>query len=605
VYDAIGFGNEDSEVIQNTRKILSFSYYDLPSNLKACLLYLGMFPEDHFIDKKSLIWRWIIEGFVPDKEGMGSYEQGEICFNMLVNKSLIRWIEHDIEDSDEKAGCRVHDMVLDLIRTMSRDLNFVTIHDMEQHDTTCSRAKQTSRVCRLALHGSGTEGKFSIAKEHVRSFNAIGCGVSRMPLLLGFKVLRVLVIEECDFLEGHCLEHLGELVQLRYLGLLKTRVKLPERIGHDLKFLEILDVTGSLIRELPPSVGELQNLRCLWAHEGTRMKGEIGKLTCLEELQLHSVDECPNFFTELGKLTNLMVLKISYRECEEKVLIESLCKLHKILSLDISSTWFQERASLLNTELAHVPVQSLEDLAPSSRLRRFMLPGIFIPRMPSWIDSMCVPLLSMLWLYLEVFEARDLQVLGRLPSLVLLFIVSKEEKRITYTFSSAEFHKLEWLGTNAEISLGEGALPRLKKLLYNARVGRKDKLVPWNNNCPLLNDVDCQLDCTNSGRMEVKAAKAVLRNHGNIRDLKIDLKNYNRKTAQIIDALESIPGDQRELRRMITSLETLLRDAAEPRVGRYGEQELRGFVTKFKTLLHDVAGTGQEEEVRACTTPSY
>jgi hypothetical protein len=56
---------------------------------------------------------------------------------------------------------------------------------------------------------------------------------------------------------------------------------------------------------------------------------------------------------------------------------------------------------------------------------------------------------------------------------------------------------------------------------------------------------------------------------------------------------------------MITALETLLPDAAEPRVGRYGEQELRGFVTKFKTLLHDVAGTDQEEEVRACTTPSY
>jgi hypothetical protein len=259
-----------------------------------------MFPEDQFIQKKSLIWRWVIEGFVPDKEGMWSYEQGEICFNMLVNKSMIRWVERVNMMNDEEAGCRVHDMVLDLIRTMSLDLNFVTIHDIEQHGI-CSRGKQTSKVRRLALHGSYTEHKPSIAEEHVRSFNAIGCG--RMPLLLGFKVLRVLVIEECCFLEGHCLEHLGKLVQLRYLGLVKTRVKLPEGIGHDLKFLEILDVRGGMISELPPSVGELWNLRCLWADEGTRMKGEIGKLTWLEELQLYSVDECPNFCTELGKLT--------------------------------------------------------------------------------------------------------------------------------------------------------------------------------------------------------------------------------------------------------------------------------------------------------------
>jgi disease resistance protein RPM1 len=171
VYDAIGFGNEDNEVIQNTRKILSFSYYDLPSDLKACLLYLGMFPEDHFIRKKPLIWRWIIEGFVPDKEGMGSYEHGEICFNMLVNKSMIRWISpKDIngkyEGGGAGGGCRVHDMVLELISTMSRELNFVTVHDMKQQGI-CSRGKQNGRVRRLALHGSSTEHNTIIAKGHV------------------------------------------------------------------------------------------------------------------------------------------------------------------------------------------------------------------------------------------------------------------------------------------------------------------------------------------------------------------------------------------------------------------------------------------------------
>jgi hypothetical protein len=314
-------------------------------------------------------------------------------------------------------------------------------------------------------------------------------------------------------------------------------------------------------------------------------------LTCLEELQLYSVDECPNFFTELGKLMNLRVVRITYNECEEKALAESVCNLHKIQSLNCSCTRFNEVVNFLKIKLAHVRVRSLEDLAPSSRLCHFILAGIVIPRMPSWIDSLCIPLLSVLLLHVEVVEARELQALGRLPELMALYIFSKEEKCTTYTIGNAEFQKLEELGTNLEISLEEGALPRLETLIYSASVGRKDSLMPWINNCPLLGNVICQIDCANSGRMKVKLAKGALRKAKKTHPsaclyLNTYIQNYNRKAARLIDALEWVLRvldrtdgaetivDQRELRRNITSLEILLRDAAEPRVGRYGKQEL-------------------------------
>jgi hypothetical protein len=126
-----------------------------------------------------------------------------------------------------------------------------------------------------------------------------------------------------------------------------------------------------------------------------------------------------------------------------------------------------------------------------------------------------------------------------LPELVTLYIISKEEKRISY--NSAEFQKLEELGTNVEISLGEGALPKLEKLTYSVRTGRKDSLTPWINNCPLLRYVICQVDCANSGRMEVKSAKAALRKAQKTDArlyLRTGIKNYNRKAARLIDALE-------------------------------------------------------------------
>ncbi|KAF7087607.1 hypothetical protein CFC21_090780 [Triticum aestivum] len=613
VYDAIGFGHADNGDVHNTRKILSFSYYDLSSNLKTCLLYLSVFPEDCLIDKISLIWRWVAEGFIPYREGMESFELGEIYFNTLVNKSMIRWI--DPEDNDGRGGCRVHDMVLDLIRTVSNEVNFVTVHDMEHHDT-CPGGKSTNKVHRLAVHGKSGEHNYSIAMEHVRSFNVVECSGNSIPLLLSFKVLRVLVIEDCVFSEGSNLEHLGKLLQLRYLGLVKTAVKIPEGIGHDLKFLEILDVRGGLISELPPSVGELLNLRCLWADNGTVMKGEIGKLTCLEELQLYSVQKCPNFCTEVRKLTKLRVLKIYFGEMEEsagKAMMESLCNLHKIHTLAVVDDGAQTKYSV-------DPNHSLEDLAPCTKLYELFLPIIVIPRVPSWINQLSVPLLSRLLLHVDAVEVRDVQTIGRLPSLLELGLWSKDERNVSYTFGSNEFHKLRGLFTKKiEIAVGEGALPMLEELVYSASAERKDaaSLVPWRrNSCPLLKFVGCFLDCTNSSYREVKEAKQALWQASGTRpnavylDLDIEEENYDEEAGRFIDNLVEVLGglerpedvgraaahQEERTRRMIRSLERRLRDAAEPRVGRYGQQEIRGLVAKFKSWLHDHAGTDQDED---------
>jgi hypothetical protein len=98
----------------------------MPPHLRTCLLYLCAFPEDFIIDQDDLIWRWRAEGFVNEDEGSRSpFEVGEGYFNDLINRSLI-------QVPSEWSECRVHDMVLDLLRSIAREENTISRNNVRR-----------------------------------------------------------------------------------------------------------------------------------------------------------------------------------------------------------------------------------------------------------------------------------------------------------------------------------------------------------------------------------------------------------------------------------------------------------------------------------------
>ncbi|CAD6344206.1 unnamed protein product [Miscanthus lutarioriparius] len=89
VCDAIGTGIGKNPGMDDMRKILLLSYYDLTPQLKTCLLYLSLFQEDCEVIKDRLILRWIAEGFVQQGDVRQSlFEIGQSYFNELLNEAL-------------------------------------------------------------------------------------------------------------------------------------------------------------------------------------------------------------------------------------------------------------------------------------------------------------------------------------------------------------------------------------------------------------------------------------------------------------------------------------------------------------------------------------
>jgi hypothetical protein len=71
---------------------------------------------------------WIAKGFIDEKQGTTLYGIGESYFNDIVNRSMIQVVIIPyVDDESSKIGCRVHDMVLGLISSISTEEIFLTI----------------------------------------------------------------------------------------------------------------------------------------------------------------------------------------------------------------------------------------------------------------------------------------------------------------------------------------------------------------------------------------------------------------------------------------------------------------------------------------------
>ncbi|KAK2969085.1 hypothetical protein RJ640_020396, partial [Escallonia rubra] len=460
---SLGDEFESNDRFEFMTRIFLLSYFNLPSHLKVCLLYLSVFPEDYEIEKMRLIRMWIAEGFVQVREGKTLEEVAENYLNNLVNRSLVQVADTTIDG--RLRTCRVHDILREMILSKSREQSIGTI--ISGHD-----AKWRC----LAIHNSVENIHQSESYSRLRSLLIFGVvdplSKSSISMFLSSRLLKVLD------LRGAMLEEIPSLVftliHLRYLSMRGTNVRLVPKSIRKLQNLETLDLKDTYVTELPAEILRLHKLRHLLLYRlevgddgsvrprGFKAPYKIGDLISLQKLCYIEAGEIKgsggscNIVTEIGKLTQLRRLGITeLRRKDGTAFCSSIEKLSNLRSLNVISVAEDE---ILDVQSLSSAPQFLRTLALEGRLEK----------LPKWIPS----LHSLVKICLRHSQLGDgpLQSLEALPELEQLDLFQAYEGE-SLTFKAGGFLRLKGLGLIQlkglrSVTVEDGAMPHLKKIRF-------------------------------------------------------------------------------------------------------------------------------------------
>ncbi|XP_031252346.1 disease resistance protein RPM1-like [Pistacia vera] len=458
---SLGAEIEGNDKLKNLKKVLSLSFNDLPCHLKACFLYLSIFPEDHLIEPMRLVRLWTAEGFVEAKEGKTLEEVAGEYFSDLLNRSLMQ-VAGTRSDGRVRA-CRIHDLLREIIISKSREHNIAAI--AKEHIN--QNAIWPDRVRRLSVHNTlqNVQPNRCVSPCQLRSLFMFGivekpCLHSLFPS--GLKLLGVLDMRGTPITKFPI--EVVNLYYLKYLSLRNTKVKTIPRFIGKLQNLETLDLKHAYVTELPAEILNLKKLRHLMVYRyeyesytnskyGFKSLENIGVLQSLQKLCFIEANHVGTL-QELGKLTQLRRLGVlKLRKQDGKTLCSSIEHLKYLRALSIMST---DENEIIDLQHLYHPPQFLQ---------RFYLVGR-LESLPHWIAYAH----SLVKVYLRWSRLKEdpLVFLQNLPNLVHLELLQVYDGD-TLCFMAGGFKKLKQLGLDKFdelrfVEIQEGAMPCIEKL---------------------------------------------------------------------------------------------------------------------------------------------
>ncbi|KAH0720509.1 hypothetical protein KY290_005457 [Solanum tuberosum] len=287
--------SEDDNGENNIKKILKLSYDYLPSpHLKKCFAYFAMFPKDFEFEKDQLIQLWMAEGILhPCQEITVMEDIGYKFFQLLLRNSLLQDVK--LDKHNNITHCKMHDLVHGL----------------------------AGDIIKSKLFDPRSDGGENLSQERYFGWDSPSDQIDKIKepeclctlfwrsnyisedMLLSFKFLRVLNLSSSGIKELSA--KIGKLIHLRYLDLSDTKITaLPHSICelYNLQTFRFYKF-GSLLA-LPYEMGNMISLRHIYFCSRSQTPLNMGQLTCLQTLQYFNVGlEKGRRIEELGHLKNL------------------------------------------------------------------------------------------------------------------------------------------------------------------------------------------------------------------------------------------------------------------------------------------------------------
>ncbi|VAH99298.1 unnamed protein product [Triticum turgidum subsp. durum] len=336
IYDQIPLELESNRSLEAVRRMVTMSYNHLPSHLKSCFLYLSIFPEDFEIIRRCVVERWMAEGFIIARSGVSVEDVGNTYFTDLIKRSLIQPSRVNMEGIVK--SCRVHDIVRDVMISISRDEKFAWSTLDDATDLAGSNFRH------IALQGSWCPNK-GLDWNHVRSLTVFGKRPMKpLPRSIG----KLQGLQTLDMRHSHITSLPSEITKLQSLRSLRCSNTISMGSNLYLVYPMIWFMSTLCMPILftplfsPDERPQIRNLiHMAWTgrltkSEGVRVPKGIRNLKELEILEIVDIERTSRkAVKELGELIKLRKLSVTVRASKQKskILCSSLEKLTSLRSL--------------------------------------------------------------------------------------------------------------------------------------------------------------------------------------------------------------------------------------------------------------------------------